>query len=145
VRRAVSASSRGEGPERGTEEHEPFPLRAIRLATRAVPDAAVRATVAELHSDTEEGRSDRRHLGNLNVALLRSIAQHIDVGHVRPLDIDHIYASALASRMHVSGNRRMHHLERWRVNTIGNMWLLDAGTNHGRRGATPAQARGASA
>ena len=39
--------------------------------------------------------------------------------------------------MHAAGNRRTHHPERWRVNTIGNMWLLDAGTNRALQDQTP--------
>ena len=118
---------------------EPFPLRAILLATREkYPNLRFgRRQVAALHSDTDESWEDRRQLGDLNVALLLSIAQDIDVDHVRPLDIDHIYASALASRMHVPGNWRMHHPERWWVNTIGNMWLLDAGTNRALQDQKP--------
>ena len=119
---------------------EPFPLRAILLATREkYPTLSFgRRQVAALQSDTDEGWEDRRQLGDLNVALLLSIAQDIDVDHGRPLDIDHIYASALASRMHVPGNSRMHHPERWWVNTIGNMWLLDAGTNRALQDLKPA-------
>ena len=118
---------------------EPFPLRAILLATRErYPNLRFgRRQVAALQSDTEESREDRRWLGDNNAALLLSIAQDIDVDHVRPLDIDHIYASALASRMHVPGNWRMHHPERRRVNTIGNMWLLDAGTNRALQDQKP--------
>ena len=39
--------------------------------------------------------------------------------------------------MHVPGNWRMHHPERWWVNTIGNMWLLDAGTNRALQDLKP--------
>jgi Protein of unknown function DUF262/Protein of unknown function (DUF1524) len=118
---------------------EPFPLRAILLATRQkYPTLSFgRRRVAALQSNTGEGWEDRRQLGDLNVALLLTIAQDIDVDHGRPLDIDHIYASALASRMHVPGNSRMHHPERWWVNTIGNMWLLDAGTNRALQDLKP--------
>ena len=76
-------------------------------------------------------------MGDNNVALLLSIAQDIDVDHVWPLDIDHIYASALASHMHAADNRRAHHPERWWVNTIGNMWLLDAGRNRALQDRKP--------
>jgi hypothetical protein len=87
--------------------------------------------------DTEENREDQRWLGDLNVALLLGIAQDIDVDHVRPLDIDHIYASARAGRMHATDNSRMHHTERWRVNTVGNMWWLDAGANRALHDQSP--------
>jgi NAD dependent epimerase/dehydratase family/Protein of unknown function (DUF1524) len=118
---------------------EPFPLRAILLATRdKYPTLSFgRRRVSALRGDTEESRWDRRWLGDNNVALLLSIAQNIDVDHERPLDIDHIYASALASRMHAADNWRTHHPERWRVNTIGNMWLLDAGTNRALQDLKP--------
>ena len=118
---------------------EPFPLRPILLATRERYPGLKRArrTVAALQSDTEERWEDRRWLGDNNAALLLSIAQDIDVDHVRPLDIDHIYASALARRMRAADNQRAHHHERWRVNTIGNMWLLDAGTNRALQDQTP--------
>ena len=118
---------------------EPFPLRAILLATREkYPTLRFgRRQVAALQSDTEESREDRRQLGDNNAFLLLSIAQDIDVDHERPLDIDHIYASARASRMHVPGNWRMHHPERRWVNTIGNMWLLDAGTNRALQDQKP--------
>jgi hypothetical protein len=39
--------------------------------------------------------------------------------------------------MHVPGNSRKHHPERWWVNTIGNMWLLDAGTNRALQDLKP--------
>ena len=118
---------------------EPFPLRAILLATRQkYPTLSFgRRQVAALQSDTEESRRDRRWLGDNNAFLLLAIAQDIDVDHERPLDIDHIYASARASRMHVPGNWRMHHPERRWVNTIGNMWLLDAGTNRALQDLKP--------
>lgn len=118
---------------------EPFPLQAILLATRErYPTLSFgRRQVAGLHSDTEESREDRRQLRDSNVALLLSIAQDIDVEHAWALDIDHIYASALASRMHVAGSWRTHHPERWWVNTIGNMWLLDAGTNRALKDLKP--------
>jgi hypothetical protein len=119
--------------------NEPFPLRAILVATREKYPTLKRARrqVAALQSDTEENRGDRRQLANSNVELLLSIAQDIDVDHVRPLDIDHIYASAHARRMHVVGNRRAHHPKRGRINTIGNMWLLDAGTNRALQDQKP--------
>jgi hypothetical protein len=94
--------------------------------------------VAVLRSDSEESWEDRLQLGDLNIELLLSIAQGIDVDHVRALDIDHIYATALAGRMHAADNSRMHHPERWWVNTIGNMWLLDAGTNRALQDQKPA-------
>ena len=110
---------------------EPFPLRAILLATRERYSNLTfgRRQVAALQSGTDESWEDRRQLGDLNQGLLLSIAQDIDVDHVRPLDIDHIYASALAGRMHVPGNWRMHHPQRKWVNTMGNMW---AGGRTGR-------------
>ena len=109
---------------------EPFPLRSIMYATREkYPNLRRRRQVSALHSEAEEGGWDRRWLGDNNAPLLLSIAQDIPVDHEWPLDIDHIYASALASRMHANDNVRAHHANRWRVNTIGNMWLLDAGTN----------------
>jgi len=118
---------------------EPFPLRTILLATRERYPTLKRARrqVSSLRSDTEENWQDRHQLGQNNVALLLSIAQDIHVDHVPPVDIDHIYASALARRMHAAGNRRAHHPERWWVNTIGNMWLLDAGTNRALRDQKP--------
>lgn len=118
---------------------ESFPLRAILLATRQkYPTLSFgRRRVAALQSNTDEGWEDRWQLGDLNKALLLSIAQDIDVDHGRALDIDHVYASALASRMHVPGNSRMHHPERWWVNTIGNMWLLDAATNRALQDLKP--------
>jgi hypothetical protein len=118
---------------------EPFPLRAILLAIRErYPDLRFgRRQVAALR-DTDESWEDRRQVGNDNIALLLSIAQDVDVDHVRALDIDHIYASALAGRMHAADNPRMHHPERWWVNTIGNMWLLDAGTNRALQDQKPA-------
>ena len=93
--------------------------------------------MAALRSDTDENRQDRQQLGDNNVELLLSIAQDIHVDHVPPLDIDHIYASALAGRMHAADNWRMHHPERWWVNTIGNMWLLDAGANRALQDQKP--------
>jgi hypothetical protein len=39
--------------------------------------------------------------------------------------------------MHAAGSLRTHHPERWRVNTIGNMWLLDAGTNRSLQDQKP--------
>ena len=113
---------------------EPFPLRDILLATRdKYPDLRFgRRQVGALQT-----WEDRRQLGADNVALLLSIAQDVDVDHAWPLDIDHIYASALARRMHVAGNWRTHHPERWWVNTIGNMWLLDAGTNRALKDLKP--------
>jgi hypothetical protein len=120
-------------------QSKPFPLWAILLATREKYPGLKRARgqVAALQSDSNEGWEDRRQLGANNVPLLLSIAQDIPLDHHRPLDIDHIYASALASRMHEGGNRRKHHPERWWVNTIGNMWLLDAGTNRALRDRKP--------
>lgn len=117
---ALAAGARG----------EPFPLRSILLATREKhPSLAFgRRQVAAL-SNTEENQDDRRWLADNSVALLLSIAQGIDVDHEWPLDIDHIYASALARRMHEPGNSRRPHQERRWVNTIGNMWLLDARAN----------------
>jgi Protein of unknown function (DUF1524) len=121
---------------------EPFPLPAILFATRQqYPTLSYgQRQVAALQSATGESEDrweDRRQLGDLNVELLLSIAQDIDVDHLRPLDIDHIYASALASRMHAADNRRAHHPKRWWVNTIGNMWLLDAGTNRALQDQKP--------
>jgi hypothetical protein len=118
---------------------EPFPLREILLATRQkYPTLSFgRGQIAALQSDAEESRQEWRWLRDSNPFLLLGIAQDIDVDHERPLDIDHIYASARASRMHVPGNWRMHHPERWWVNTIGNMWLLDAGTNRALQDQIP--------
>jgi hypothetical protein len=121
---------------------EPFPLRAILFATREqFPTLSFgQRQVAALRSytgDSEDRWEDRRQLGDLNVELLLSIAQDINVDHLRPLDIDHIYASALASHMRAADNRRAHHPKRWWVNTIGNMWLLDAGTNRALQDQKP--------
>jgi hypothetical protein len=118
---------------------EPFPLRAILLATRErYPDLRFGQRQVAALRDTDESSKDRRQLGDSNVELLLSIAQEIDVDHERALDIDHIYASALAGRMHAADNWRMHHPERWWVNAIGNMWLLDAGTNRALQDQKPA-------
>ena len=111
---------------------EPFPLDSILYATREKYPTLKRARrqVPALYSDAEEDKwNPRRWLGDNNAGLLLSIAQDIPVDHERPLDIDHIYASALGYRMHDAKYVRAHHAERWRINTIGNMWLLDAGTN----------------
>jgi hypothetical protein len=73
-----------------------------------------------------KGRSDRQHLGNLNVALLLSSAQDIDVDHVRPLDIDHIYGArsgAGCTYLATGGCITL----RDGASPIGNMWLLTPG------------------
>ncbi len=119
---------------------DPFPLREILFATRQkypTLSAGRGRQVAALQSGSEESRLEWRRLGDNNAFLLLGIAQGIDVDHERPLDIDHIYASARASKMHVLGNSRMHHPERRWVNTIGNMWLLDAGANRALQDQMP--------
>jgi hypothetical protein len=135
---AFSTTAFAQGLAAGVRD-EPFPLRSILLETREKYHGLKRARrrIAALRSDTDEGWEDRRQLGDDNRALLLSIAQDIDVDHEWPLDIDHIYASALAGRMHAADNRRRHHEDRWWVNTIGNMWLLDAGANRALREQKP--------
>jgi hypothetical protein len=122
---------------------KPFPIRAILEVTRERwPELRARRQVSALRRVTENESEhprwrDRQQLADNNVSLLLSIAQDIPVDHPWPLDIDHIYAGALASRMHVTDNWRMHHPERWRVNTIGNLWLLDAGANRALQDQKP--------
>jgi hypothetical protein len=120
---------------------EPFPMRAILYATRNRFGDDLKRARRQVRAlrNTEENEDDRWYLANErgNVSLLLSIAQQIDVDHGRPLDIDHIYATAHARKMHAPGKRRRHHEHRWLVNTIGNMWLLDAGTNRALQDQAP--------
>jgi hypothetical protein len=119
--------------------NESFPLRGILLATREKYPSLKRARrqVAALESDTDDSWGGPTTAGGQQRSPATEYRPRHPLDHERPLDIDHIYASALASRMHEASNWRKHHPERWWVNTIGNMWLLDAGTNRALRDQKP--------
>lgn len=79
---------------------------------------------------------ERVRLADGNATLLLSLAQRIPIDHPRAMDIDHIYASALAGRM--TGDRpRSHHPQRWRINSVGNKWLLDYSLNRSLQDRAP--------
>jgi hypothetical protein len=121
--------------------NEPFPLRRIVAVTRdRYPELKQsRRQVLTMDGELEDRWSDRSQLVRNSDALLMCLAQRIEIDHDPPLDVDHVFASALQNRMW-ENNRRTHHRDRWRVNEPGNKWLLDASTNRAL-GAEPPKAK----
>ncbi|HEY5845304.1 MAG TPA: hypothetical protein VIT42_00790 [Microlunatus sp.] len=73
-----------------------------------------------------------------NAGLLLSIAQQLPL-NVQGIDYDHIFPSAQASRMWTLSEygMRMHHPYRRFVNSVGNLWALDLGTNRALQDTPP--------
>lgn len=92
--------------------------------------------VLSLTPPAEAGERERQRLADDNASLLLSLAQRIPLHHDRPLDVDHIYPSALARHMH-GVHPRSHHPQRWRVNSSGNKWLLDFSLNRSLQDLPP--------
>lgn len=116
---------------------EPFPGRVIpRLARRGNRD---------LRGGRERVRSvgtvdDRRDLAERNRDLLLSVAQRIGYGE-REIAWDHIFPVAESRHMTTAGHRgrRRNHPERHQVNSIGNLWGIDARLNESLGAARPAE------
>ena len=117
----------------------PFPLR-IHLGkytrTKYPQLERSRRRVASLQHPPDADDRVKLRLANDNPALLLALGQRIPLDHAAPLDVDHIYPSALARRMHGS-NPRAHHPDRWRVNSLGNKWYLDASANRSLQAMAP--------
>lgn len=117
---------------------EPFPLERILAVTRARYPGLRRGrrTVAPLWEPAVPPGLGRLPLADGHALLLLAVAQRIDPTHQPALDLDHIYASALATHMQLG---RSHHADRWRVNSVGNLWLLDARVNRALQKIGPAE------
>ena len=107
-----------------------------------------RSTNSELRGARQAVRGlavaeDRQWLADRNAALLLGIVQQIPYEVQRPIDWDHIFPQAQASRMWALGvhGRRVHHRYRRLVQSAGNLWAMDAGTNRALQDTPPAGAR----
>jgi hypothetical protein len=125
---ALVAATRDEG----------FPHKRIIVSTWVKYPGLKRSNrqVLPLQPPVEAGERERQRLADDNTSLLLSLAQRIPLHHDRPLDVDHIYPSALARRMH-GVHPRSHHPQRWRVNSSGNKWLLDFSLNRSLQDLPP--------
>lgn len=114
---------------------ETFPLRRIVEVARA-ENAELRGIRDRVRSLASQ--EDRLWTADWNAGLLLSIAQQLPVD-VRGIDYDHIFPSAQAGRMWALSEygRRMHHPYRRFVNSVGNLWALDLGTNRALQDTPP--------
>lgn len=114
---------------------EPFPLRRIVEVARA-DNVDLRGTRDRVRSLASP--EDRLWTADWNAGLLLSIAQQLPVD-VRGIDYDHIFPAAQAGRMWALSEygRRMHHPHRRFVNSVGNLWALDLGTNRALQDTPP--------
>ncbi len=114
---------------------EAFPAHRILEVARA-DNADLRGTRDRVRSLSSP--EDRLWTADWNAALLLSIAQWLPVD-VRGIDYDHIFPSAQAGRMWALSEygRRMHHPYRRLVNSVGNLWALDLGTNRALQDTPP--------
>jgi hypothetical protein len=117
---------------------ESFPSQRIIVSTRVKYPELKRSSrqVLPLQPPADAGEREQQRLTDDNTSLLLSLAQRIPLHHDRPLDVDHIYPSALARRMH-GVHPRSHHPQRWRVNSSGNKWLLDFSLNRSLQDLPP--------
>lgn len=117
---------------------ERFPSQRIIVSTWVKYPELKRSSrqVLPLRPPADAGEREQQRLADDNTSLLLSLAQRIPLHHDRPLDVDHIYPSALARRMH-GVHPRSHHPQRWRVNSSGNKWLLDFSLNRSLQDLPP--------
>ena len=115
-----------------------FPLQEIISATwdKHPELRQSRRQVSPLIFPVGTDARERQKLADGNTAILLSLAQRIPLDHERMLDVDHIYPSALASRMR-DVTPRSRHPERWRVNSSGNKWFLDYALNRSLQDLPP--------
>lgn len=115
---------------------EPFPVDKILAVARA-GNPELRASRQAVRGLSAEG--DRQWLADRNAGLLLSLAQCIPYQVARPIDWDHIFPQAQASRMWAVGDtgRRVHHRYRGYVQSAGNLWAMDAGANRALQDTPP--------
>ena len=115
---------------------EMFPLEAIVAVARSSNPELRGSRQAVLGLSAAE---DRRWLADRNAGLLLSIGQQIPYDVQGPVDWDHIFPQAQASRMWAVGDRgrRVHHQYRSLVQSVGNLWAMDASTNRALQDTPP--------
>lgn len=115
---------------------EPFPVDKILAVARA-GNPELRASRQAVRGLSSE--EDRQWLADRNAGLLLSLAQRIPYRVARPIDWDHIFPQAQASRMWAVGDsgRRVHHRYRGYVQSAGNLWAMDAGANRALQDTAP--------
>lgn len=115
---------------------ERFPLEKILAVARAANPQLRAARQAVRGISAGE---DRLWLADRNAGLLLSIAQRIPYSVSRPIDWDHIFPQAQASRMWAlaDSGRRVHHRHRGYVHSAGNLWGMDASTNRALQDSPP--------
>ncbi len=109
----------------------PFPIEQILAVARSGGLTGSRQAVHGLRDVAERAR-----IADQNGWLLTSLAQRLPYALARPIDWDHIFPQAQASRMWTRGDgRRKHHRDRRLVNSAGNFWALDASVNRSLKDA----------